>query len=141
MGSILPFIGTLKGALIGGAAMLIVGITGGWSLHQVFVAAKHEKELQAKIDTEADLRKSAEETATKMSEDLDVALANVRVEYRYINREIPNVVPQSPDCRLGPDFIRVFNRAANGGISSNAPAISYDQMSDEPIENPTNKRR
>jgi len=119
--------------VIGGALIGSVAFIGGWQVHSRFVAAKDLRELQAKVEIEANLRTEAETQAAMMSEDLNRALKDKRVVYRYINREIPNVVPQNPDCRLGSDFIRVFNRAANGGVPPRSTRDTYDQMSDEPI--------
>lgn len=129
MFNILELLGTVKGMVIGAALIGSVAFIGGWQVHSRFVAAKELRTLQAKLNIESELRSVAQTTNATMATNLETALKDKKIEYRFINREISNVVPQSTpscSCALGSDFVRLWNRAARGGVPANTTIDVHD---------------
>jgi len=141
MGSILGFIGTLKGALIGGALIGIVSMGIGWRAHQILVAAKEAKTLQAKIDAKDKLLKIQIDISSTLLTNMSKALSNARNSNRDVLRRIPSVVPKNTptcSCDLGPEFVGVFNRAALGGVSPDSSSDTDGKVPGNAID-PTNR--
>lgn len=117
-------IGSIRGAIIGAALASSVGFgTGwfvnGWRLGEQIAA---ERERDAKQEQTELLEVIAERDAVvtlneELSRDLAAASENIRIETRYIEREIPNVVENNPVCNLGPDALQLLNHSAAGGGS------------------------
>lgn len=115
-------------------ALLIAG----WTVKAKFVRAAEADRLE-RLATEINAKLTAEREAHRKSEDARVLLSaqiadfeeGTRIEVREIIKRVPVLVNNGADCALGPDVVRLLNRArgygmpgSTGGAASAAPAPS-----------------
>lgn len=118
-------------------ALIAVGAAfgGGWHYGQKLANAACEQERQAILAEET---KKQDRLRAEMADAEDrAASARARevVRWKYINKEVERVVKEpvysSPDCRLTPDGVRIWNSAA-GVVRVADSKVQADAVSGQP---------